>query len=611
LKVIEDISDRLCVEEALLRQALTFENIYDGVIVTDLKGCILDWNPAAERMFGYAKSEVLGKTHRILHRPEEATTLTKEIIEGITLQRRWSGEMYFIRKDGSEGICETVVLPLHDEQDKLIATIGVHHDITDRKRSEKALRQSEARLRLALEAAHMGTWDWDILTNKVAYSDQLGAVFGLPAGSNHPTYETFLNCVHPEDHEYVAQAVARAIGEGADFRIEFRVIWPDGSLHWVGNKGHVYRNKTGKPIRMVGVAMDITPAKQAEAALRQAEERYRSIFENTVEGLFQMTPGGHYLSANPGLARIYGYNYPEELIANITNINQQLYVDDQRWAEFLALMQADEKVSNFESQVYRKDGSVIWISENAHVVRDVKGELLYYEGSVVDITKRKVWEEALRYEQERTEQLLLNILPSPIAHRLKLAESTIADSFAEVTVLFADLVKFTELSAQIPPTELVELLNKIFSVFDQLTEKHGIEKIKTIGDAYMVVGGLPTARPDHAEAIAQMALDMQQEITRFKRHDGEPFQLRIGIHTGPVVAGVIGTKKFSYDLWGDTVNVASRMESQGVAGRIQVTPATKERLKDKYCFKRRGVILVKGKGEMITYWLTGKKVCKL
>jgi len=177
--------------------------------------------------------------------------------------------------------------------------------------------------------------------------------------------------------------------------------------------------------------------------------------------------------------------------------------------------------------------------------------------------------------------------------------------------LFADLVKFTELSAQIPPTELVELLNKIFSVFDQLTQKHGIEKIKTIGDAYMVVGGLPTARPDHAEAIAQMALDMQQEITRFKRHDGEPFQLRIGIHTGPVVAGVIGTKKFSYDLWGDTVNVASRMESQGVAGRIQVTPATKERLKDKYCFKRRGVILVKGKGEMITYWLTGKKVCKL
>ena len=368
------------------------------------------------------------------------------------------------------------------------------------------------------------------------------------------------------------------------------------------------RDKQERIFRIIGSSINITERKLAEAALQQAEEKYRSIFENTDEGLYQITPDGRYLSANPALARIYGYFDVEELIAGLKDINEQLYVDKARRAKFLALLQAQDRVSNFKSQVYRKDGSIIWILENVRIVRDANGEPLYYEGSVVDITLRKVWEEALLYQQQCTEDLLQNILPAPIAERLKLQESIIADSFDEVTVLFADLVNFTELSAQIPATKLVDLLNKIFSVFDRLTQKHGLEKIKTIGDAYMVVGGIPTPRPDHAEAVVEMALDMQQAIARFQRNDGKPFRLRIGINTGPVVAGVIGTKKFAYDLWGDTVNVASRMESQGVAGGIQVTAATYALLKDKYVLEQRDAISIKGKGEMITYWLTGRKV---
>jgi class 3 adenylate cyclase len=140
-----------------------------------------------------------------------------------------------------------------------------------------------------------------------------------------------------------------------------------------------------------------------------------------------------------------------------------------------------------------------------------------------------------------------------------------------------------------------------------LAEKHGVEKIKTIGDAYMAAGGLPVPTDNHAEAIAQMALDMQEAVHQFKTQQGESFKIRIGINTGPVVAGVIGIKKFSYDLWGDAVNVASRMESNGIPGRIQVTAATKERLQDKYLFEERGAIAVKGKGTMITYWLVGRK----
>lgn len=215
--------------------------------------------------------------------------------------------------------------------------------------------------------------------------------------------------------------------------------------------------------------------------------------------------------------------------------------------------------------------------------------------------------EQLAIEQEKSERLLLNILPEPIANRLKDEHHSIADGFAEVTILFADIVKFTELSSQVPPEKLVSLLNEIFSAFDRLTERYGLEKIKTIGDAYMVAGGIPNLRPDHAEAVANMALDMREEIAEFnKRHDSN-CNIRIGINTGPVVAGVIGTKKFIYDLWGDTVNVASRMESHGMAGAIQVTADTYELLRDRFTFEPRGSINVKGKGEMMTYLLVGRK----
>jgi adenylate cyclase len=213
----------------------------------------------------------------------------------------------------------------------------------------------------------------------------------------------------------------------------------------------------------------------------------------------------------------------------------------------------------------------------------------------------------LTVEQEKSEQLLLNILPQPIAEQLKEGQATIAEGFAEATVLFADLVNFTKLAERMPPTELLSLLNEIFSRFDALTEKHGLEKIKTIGDAYMVVGGLPMPRADHAEAIAEMALDMIAEITLFALGRGYDCDIRIGINTGPVVAGVIGTKKFIYDLWGDTVNVASRMESHGLAGGIQVTAATYEKLKHRYSLRSRGSIQVKGKGAMEAYILTGHR----
>ena len=261
---------------------------------------------------------------------------------------------------------------------------------------------------------------------------------------------------------------------------------------------------------------------------------------------------------------------------------------------------------------------------------EVQGEVHYEESRIValgngealvmvrDISQRvrlemerQQAEAALRLEKEKSEQLLLNILPEPIAERLKEDSSVIAESFEEVSILFADLVGFTDWSARLPPIDLVNLLNQIFSSFDQLAEQLNLEKIKTIGDAYMVAAGLPIPRPDHAEAIADMALAMQKVIRQFRNQSGEQLHIRIGINTGIVVAGVIGKKKFIYDLWGDTVNTASRMESHGEPDEIQVTEVTYQHIKDTYDLIQRGRVMVKGKGEMNTYWLIGKKASPL
>jgi class 3 adenylate cyclase len=209
--------------------------------------------------------------------------------------------------------------------------------------------------------------------------------------------------------------------------------------------------------------------------------------------------------------------------------------------------------------------------------------------------------------KEETEALLLNILPPPIANRLRAGERVIADRFEDASLLMADIVGFTEMSSRLSADALVEMLNDIFSVLDVIVERYELEKVKTIGDAYMVIGGVPEASPDHLERLAGFALDMALAVRELQSGYEHPIRMRIGINTGPVVAGVIGQKRTIYDVWGDTVNLASRMESLGEPGRIQVTPAVYERLKGAFELAPRGQIEVKGKGPMSTWWLTGRR----
>ena len=214
--------------------------------------------------------------------------------------------------------------------------------------------------------------------------------------------------------------------------------------------------------------------------------------------------------------------------------------------------------------------------------------------------------EALRVEKERSEQLLLNILPKAIVTRLHNGETVIADQLSNVTILFSDLVGFTKLSSRLSAADLVRLMNELFSEFDRLALGLGIEKIKTIGDAYMLVGGLPEPRADHAHAVADMALAMIGVVERMNRELTVPLQMRIGMHSGDVVAGVIGTHKFAYDIWGDTVNIASRMESHSLPNRIQISAATHRHLRESFRLEPQGSVDIKGKGPMETYFLLGR-----
>lgn len=273
-----------------------------------------------------------------------------------------------------------------------------------RQQTEVALRDQEELLRVALAAAKMGAWEWDIVTNEEKWSQEVADVFGVAPDDFNPSYQEFLKLVHPEDRHTLEQEQARTLEHSSEYNAEYRIIWNDGSIHWVNSRGNVARDANGKPILLSGVTMDITERKRAELALQQAEEKYRSIFENAADGIFQTTADGRYISANPALSEIYGYDSPADLIANLSNhIDHQLYVDPERRSQFIHLMAEYGAVNNFESQVYRRNGSVIWIAENARVVHDNDGNLLYYEGIVKDITERKQAAEELFKAKEAAE----------------------------------------------------------------------------------------------------------------------------------------------------------------------------------------------------------------
>lgn len=375
--------------------------------------------------------------------------------------------------------------------------------------------------------------------------------------------------------------------------LQNRQIWLDASVSPLDEENAII------------VARDISDRKATELALQTSEAKNRAILSAIPDLIFRMNAEGICLDF------VKAKEFASVMSLDIEPVGKNV-------RELIAPEMAERQIQAVRKVLASKEPlsyeQEVWIGrrlqyEEIRVVPSGEDEVLFM---VRDNSDRKRAELALRLAKQQSERLLLNILPRSIADRLKQSTGPIAEQYDSVSILIADIVGFTPLSAQMSAIELVELLNQIFLEFDRLAEEYDLEKIKTIGDAYMVVGGLPERKPNHLEAIADMALAMQAAMPKFhtpkltELQGEQNLQIRIGISTGSVVAGVIGSKKFSYDLWGDTVNVASRMEAQGEPGKIQITANAREILGDRYYFSEERTISVKGKGEMTTYWLLGK-----
>ncbi|MBW4689077.1 MAG: PAS domain S-box protein [Komarekiella atlantica HA4396-MV6] len=337
--------------------------------------------------------------------------------------------------------------------------------------------------------------------------------------------------------------------------------------------------------------------KQAEDALVESEERYRDLFENANDLIQCVNASGHFLYVNRAWRETLGYSEAEISQMNLFDIIHPHF--QQRCRQKFYRLLAGEKLEQVQTAFLTKDGQTIFLEGNMNC-KFIEGHPVVTRGIFRNITQRLAAKEVLHYQQQQTERLLLNILPPQIDHRLKEQPGSIAEDFADVTVLFADIIGLTDIAASMSAIQLVNLLNSIFSAFDRLTEQYGLEKIKTIEDGYMVVS-------EHTQAIAQIALHMQQAIALFNAENHQSFSIRIGIHRGIVADRVIKPVNNTNSTRENLMEIAKYVESQGIANKIQVTESTYRRLRDGFFFEKQGEIEVKGKGKITTYLLVEQK----
>ncbi|MFN2542517.1 MAG: PAS domain S-box protein [Chthoniobacterales bacterium] len=386
----------------------------DAIVLADERGHIVSWNAGAQRIFGYREEEVVGQPLTMLmperYRDAHCKGLARFQATGESRVVGKTIELRGVRKDGIEFPLDLSIATWKTEACAFFSAII--RDITERKQAEDALRQSEGKLAQAQRIARLGYWERDLETGRITWSDETYRVFGLASGDNIDM-AYFPQLLHPEDRQRVMEEIAQAVAGGPRYDTEYRAVWPNGEVHFVHSQGDVFLDEAGQPRRMFGTVHDITERKQAEEALRQAEQKYRDMFENAIEGMFQTTPEGKFVSVNPALVRIHGFDSPEELMTTVTDIGQMVYVDPERRNEFKRLIEAQGYVELFEYQIYRRDGTKIWICENARGVRDAHGAIFYYEGTIEDITERKRVEEIERASKAKSEFL------SRVSHELR------------------------------------------------------------------------------------------------------------------------------------------------------------------------------------------------
>jgi PAS domain S-box-containing protein len=376
--------------------------------------------------------------------------------------------------------------------------------------------------------------------------------------------------------------------EGEGVHVDDEIMWRADGSNFFAEYWSYPMHRDGESVGSALTFVDITERVRTEQALRESQERTELLLDSTGEGIYGVDLAGNCTFANRACVRLLGFESADELLGrNMHELVHHTLPNGFREGDGVHV---DDEI------MWRADGTSFpaeYWSYPMHREGRVLGSVLTF----VDITARRRVESKLRVEHARAERLLLNVLAMP--------GRTVAERFDSVTALFADIVGFTPLSARMDPERTVEMLNEVFSAFDQMAADLGVEKIRTIGDGYMVVAGAPVERDDHCDAIARLALGMRSYMAERTAHDGHRLAVRMGISTGAAVGAVVGTSKFHWDVWGDAINIASRMESSGVPGKIQVARPAYEALKSRYELVPRGAIDVKGRGEMSTWFLEG------
>jgi len=600
---------------------LLLESTGDGIYGVDIAGNCTFANPACLRLLDFSNEEdLLGRQmHELVHhtRPDGSPYPVEECriyqalrdLKGV----RVDDEVMY-RLDGSRFPAEYRSFPMVRDGE-LVGSVVSFSDITDRLREQAELRAADEQVRLLVESTGEGIYEVDLDGCCTFINPAAVRILGFKHQDDllDKQMHELVHHTRPDGSEYPIEEcrIYEALREWKGTHVEDELMYrADGVAFPAEYRSHPMI-RDGQLVGSVVTFVDITERVRQQEELLEAHRQVGLLLESTGEGIYGIDPDGCCTFINPAAVKLLGYGSQEELMGKqMHELVHHTRPDGSPYpTEECRIYQAlrERRGTHVDEEIlYRADGSVFPAEYWSHpMIQD--DEVVGCVITFADITLRVTHERLLAREKERSEQLLLSILPEVIAARLKQSPGVIADSSDDVTVLFADLAGFTAASSDLPPEEVVSMLDSVFTAFDELVERHELEKIKTIGDGYMVAGGIPQACPDHAERAAALALDMLSAVRAIPAVVDLGLDVRVGIASGPVVAGVIGKKKFTYDLWGDTVNTASRMEAYAPVGGIQVTERTYELLKDDYEFERRDEVPIKGKGVMTTYVLTRRK----
>ena len=607
---------------------LLLDSTGEGIYGTDMDGVCTFANPACVRLLGFeSEQDLLGKNmHELVHHtrtngepyPMSECQIYRAFREQVGVHV--DDEVMFCA-DGTAFPAEYWSYPV-TRDDELVGCVLTFTDIRERRAAEDELQQQHDLVRLLLDSTAEGIYGIDLEGNCTFANPACVELLGFESEQDllGQQMHQLVHHTRPNGDPYPVREcqIYKAFWEHTGVHVDDELMFCKNGASFEAEYWSYPIEQEGELLGCVLTFVDITERRAAERAIRQQQDLVRLLLQSTGEGLYGFDLDGNCTFANDACVRLLGYQTDQDLLGrqmhklvHHTRPNGDPYPVEE--CQIYKALQVRTGVHVDDELMFCADGTS-FPAEYWSYPMFQDGELIGCVLTFVDITERKRIEaelasqhRELEIEKAKSEALLLNILPEAIADELKAGTAVIADGVSEVTVLFADIVNFTPLTASVSPQKLVGLLDRIFSAFDDIADRLGLEKIKTIGDAYMAVAGVPEHRPDHAEAAAEMALTM---LENFEEDCGEDFpglELRIGMDSGPIVAGVIGKRKFSYDIWGDTVNVASRMESAGLPNHIQITDRLYERLRDRYRFEPRGTIPVKGKGQMQTYFLRGRR----